>query len=123
MNCESLTDSNNDHGEEWVNVRVDLQYGFQGHSVLIKLNGDVYLSETLSESVPFSGPLAIFSTQLPRGLNRLNAYWRSNNNQASSSLQDNVDFQLGDAEQYFIGISVYSGSLYFIIQDSTFMYM
>ena len=110
-------------GDELVAVRIDLQYGFQSHHVLIKFNGDQYFNTTLSESVPFAGPLAIFSTQLPRGLNRLNAFWSSNDNQVLSSFQDSVDFQLDDAEQYFIGLSVYNDSLYFIVQDSTFVYM
>ena len=55
--------------DELVAVRVDLQYGFEGHQVVIKFNGDEYFRALLSEQVPLAGPAAMFSVHLPRGLN------------------------------------------------------
>ena len=109
--------------DELVMVQVDLQYGFEGHLVSIEFSGDEYFRAELSESVPLAGPLATFSSHLPSGLNRLYAFWRADGYQIGPFYEDSVDFQLDDAERYFLGIGVYADTLDVAVQDSAFLYM
>ena len=108
---------------ELVMVQVDLQYGVEGHFVYLKFNNIEYFRAELSESVPLSGPLAIFVTYLPRGSNNLYAFWRSNGYQIGPSNQDSVYINLGDAEKYFLGVGISNDTLNVQVQDSAFPYL
>lgn len=109
--------------DELVSVQVDLQYGFEGHLVSIEFNGHEYFSAELSESVPLAGPLATFSSHLPRGLNRFYTFWRADGYQIGPFYEDSVDFQLDDAERYFLGVGLYADTLDVVVQDSAFLYL
>lgn len=108
--------------EDLVTVEVHLQSGFEGHLVLMEFNGDEYFRAELSESVPFSGPLATFSTSLPRGQNHLHASWGV---QLGSQVwnEDSVDIQFDNAEKYYLGVRAYADTLNVLVQDSTFLYL
>jgi len=108
--------------EDLVTVEVHLQSGFEGHLVLMEFNGDEYFRAELSESVPFSGPLATFSTSLPRGQNHLHASWGV---QLGSQVwnEDSVDIQFDNAEKYYLGVRAYADTLNVLVQDNTFLYL
>ena len=107
--------------DDLVMVDIHLQSGFEGHLVLMEFNGDEYFRAELSESVPFAGPLATFSTHLPRGQNHLHASWGV---QLGSQVwkEDSVDIQFDNAEKYFLGVRAYADTLSVVVQDSTFLY-
>ncbi|MBC8401507.1 MAG: hypothetical protein H8E14_08465 [Candidatus Marinimicrobia bacterium] len=104
-----------------VMVEIHLQSGFEGYLVLMEFNGDEYFRSELSESVPFAGPLATFSTLLPRGQNHFYTFWGQAGNQVWN--EDSVDIQFDNAEKYFLGVNVYADTLNVVVQDSTFLYL
>ena len=120
MSCSE--DDLADLKDDLVMVDIHLQSGFEGHLVLMEFNGDEYFRAELSESVPFAGPLATFSTHLPRGQNHLHASWGV---QLGSQVwnEDSVDIQFDNAERYFLGVSAYADTLIVVVQDSTFLYL
>ncbi len=110
-----------DDSADLVMVDIHLQSGFEGHLVLMEFNGDEYFRAELSESVPFAGPLATFSTLLPRGQNHFYAFWGQAGNQVWN--EDSVDIQFDNAEKYFLGVNAYADTLIVVVQDSTFLYL
>ena len=104
-------------------VSVELQQGFAGHLVILEFNDEEYYRAELSESAPFAGPLASFSTYLPRGKNMLRAFWQSDGYQVGPYKEDSLIIEIGDAKKYFLGISAYEDSLYHVIQDIGFTYL
>ncbi len=120
MGCESndITGVNN----QFVDVKIDLQIGFDGHSVLLKFNGEDYYQANLSELVSLAGPIATFSTTLPRGNNNCYAFWRSLK-QTTDWEEDSVLVFLGEADKYFLGYQIVNDTLNIIVQDSAFLYL
>jgi len=104
---------------ELIHSRIDLQSGFDGHYVTIECNGEIIFNAILSESVPFSGPLATFTTYFPKGNNEMYIFWRLNN----TALRDSVDFILEDTEYCFIGIRLSNDTINFQIQNTEFLYL
>ena len=119
MSCSE--DDLADPKDDLVMVDIHLQSGFEGHLVLMEFNGDEYFRAELSESVPFAGPLATFSTPLPRGQNHFYAFWGQAGNQVW--YEDSVDIQFDNAEKYFLGVNAYADTLNVVVQDSIFLYL
>ena len=105
-----------------VKVQIDLQWGFEGQVVTVKFSGEEHFHTELSELVPLAGPLASFVTRLPRGENDLLVRWSPPNLQEESH-EDSADFELRDAEEYFIGLRASGDTLTIEIQDSPFLYL
>ena len=119
----SCTKNNSTEPEDQLlKVQVDLQNGFAGHLVILEFNGEEFYRADLSESDPFSGPLASFSTFLPRGQNKLYVFWQSDGYQVGPFNEDSLTFMIGEEKQYFLGLSVYADSLYYVIQDEAYGY-
>ena len=109
--------------EQLLKVHVDLQNGFDGHLVILEFNGEEFYRAELSESAPLSGPLASFSTFLPRGQNKLYAFWKSNGYQVGPFKEDSLTFMLGEENQYFLGISTNDDLIEYVLQDIAFLYL
>jgi hypothetical protein len=105
--------------EDLVITKIDLQTGFEGHHVIIEFNNEVHFNAILSEAVPFSGPLATFSTYLPRENNHLYIAWTLN----YPFLTDSIDIFLGSSDKYFIGIRLNGEEIEYEIQESEFLYL
>ena len=84
-----------------VEVRVDLVSGLQGNKVRVLFNEAIYFQADLTESVPFSGPVAVFTTSLPRGTNQCEVNWRDGGLPYNTYTQD---INLGDADIYYVYI-------------------
>jgi len=106
-----------------VATQAHLQYGFEGRSIAIEFNGTKCFDARLSDSVPLSGPLAIFETRLPRGTNKLKASWKLVSDPLASSHQDSTSFVLGNEDKYFLGIGLVNDSLRVTISNSGFLYI
>ncbi len=107
--------------EELVAVEVHLQSGLEGDFVVIEIDGDNYFYAYLSESVPIAGPLAKFSTFLPRGQNHFITVWGTMGDQDSN--MDSVDIQFDNAEKYYLGVNINADTLIVLVQDSPFLYL
>jgi hypothetical protein len=107
---------------EIVKVTVDLQQGFEGASIRVSANEEGIFRAELSTSVPLAGPQAYFVTYLPRGMSQLLVSWEFPY-QPLPSRKDSADVDIGDAEQYFIGLSAYGDMLNVLVQDSAFAYV
>jgi len=119
MGCES--DDITGVNDQFVDVKIDLQMGFEGHSVLLKFNGENYYQANLSELVPLAGPIATFSTTLPRGDNNCYAFWGLLE-QTTDWKVDSVLIFLGEADEYFLGYQIVNDTLKIVVQDSAFGY-
>jgi hypothetical protein len=108
--------------EDNVPVQVDLHTGFAGHMVLITLNGVRSFEAMLSEFVRLSGPMASFSTSVPRGETSIQVFWYDPVDGTLPSPSDTDEFTLEDAEQYYLYLNVYSDSLIMHLQDAPFLY-
>ena len=115
--AEKIADSTND----LVLVQVDLQNGFAGKLVYVKFNEMLYFQAMLYNGALLAGPEAMFLTHLQRGLNNLSINGRIINN--GESYRDDIDVNLGNAEKYYLGVSIYSDTLIVVVQDSPFGYM
>ena len=109
--------------DDLVLVQVDLQFGFSGKYIAAKFNDVLIFEEMLDESVSLAGPEASFSTHIPRGSNNL--YIRGSDIEplSQSSFSDNIDINLGNAEKYYLGVSLSSDTLIVVVQESIFLYM
>ena len=107
---------------ELVKTRVDLQQGFEGKWVQVQFNGEHCFQAGISTMVSLSGPLAHFTTYLTRGTNRLSVTCRPLDFQGET-FTDSSDVEIGDSEEYFIGIRVWNDTLHVQVQDSTFLYI
>lgn len=105
--------------DELIKSRIDLQSGFEGHYVIIECNSEIIFNAILSESVPLSGPLATFTTYLPKGNNEMYILWTLN----YPFLKDSIDFILEDTENCYIGIQLSNDTIYFQIQNNEFLYL
>jgi hypothetical protein len=109
--------------DQLLKVQVDLQNGFAGHLVILEFNGEEFYRADLSESAPFSGPLASFSTFLPRGQNKLYVFWQLDGYQVGPFKEDSLTFKLGEENQYFIGLSTNDDFIEYVLQDDAFLYL
>jgi hypothetical protein len=105
--------------DDLIQVRIDLQSGFDGKFVLIEGNGQIIFNARLSESVPFAGLLATFTTFFPKGNNEMFIYWGLNHPFQKNS----IEFILEDTRNCFIGLHLSDDKIYFQIQDSEFFYL
>ena len=105
--------------DELIKARIDLQSGFAGNYVIIKGNDEIIFNAQLSESVPLAGPLATFTTYLPKGNNKMFILWTLN----YPFLRDSIEFILEDTGNYFIGLQLLDDKIFFQIQDDEFHYL
>ena len=111
--------------EELVPVQVDLFLWksnsgdiFTGYHVLIKFNNIEYYKDVMSNSAPLAGPMASFTVNLSRGSNNLYFSYEYN----GQLYQKSIDFNLGDAEKYYIGIDAYNDRITIKVQENIFLY-
>ncbi len=118
--CSNVLDA--DGQDDLAAAEVHLQQGLEGHWVSVELNGDVRFQARLDSAVPFSGPLAIFRLDVPRGTHQLLIRWvpTDGDRQARISI---VDIQLDQAEFYYLGLTVSGNSIQVAVQESPFLYV
>ena len=122
INCDE--DNVTGNGFNLVRVNVDLQDGFDGNFVRVKFNDTVHFSADLKEMAPLAGPLARFTTYLPRGLNQCEIFWQENYGSAHQPYNiDSKEVNLDNAEIYYMGISVSNDSTFVIdLKEKPFGY-
>ncbi len=118
---ETIVNQVNENNNKLIKTQVDLQVGFAGKYVLIRLNNETVYRAILSDVVSFAGPEASFLTSLPKGTNNLFVFIQ-NPNLPSQSLVDSALVTIGDKERYYLGLQI-SDSLKCVVQDSSFLYM
>jgi len=111
--------SNLDPIDELALCQIDFQSGFEGHYVDLRINEKIYFIGRLSEEVPFSGPIARLTTYIPRGNNELAMRWLN----TVRFVYDSCEINIGDSEQYFIGINLIENVIDVQIQDTEFIYL
>ena len=109
--------------EERVEVQFDFQTGFEDNSVSVKIDDKHYFNAILNSVVSFAGPQASFTTQLFKGDYKLHIQRHHITAQFGDSKLDSTLMSIGTADKYWVGFSVYSDSLYIVIQDSSFFYL
>ena len=117
--CGNLLDT--DYQENLVATEIHLQQGFEGYWVSVELNGDVRFQGRLDSAVPFSGPLAIFPLDVPRGTHQLLIRWVPTDGDHQACISA-VDLRLDQAEFYYVGLITSEGSVQVTVQESPFMY-
>jgi len=117
--CKCTGNSNLEPVDELVLCQIDFQSGFEGHYVDLRINEKIYFIGWLSEEVLFSGPIARFTTYLPRGNNELAMRWMN----TVRFVYDSCEINIGDSEQYFIGISLNENVIDVQVQDTEFIYL
>ena len=105
--------------DELIKARIDLQFGFAGNNVIIEGKDEIIFHAQLSESVPLSGPLATFTTYLPKGNNKMFILWALN----YPFLRDSIEFILEDIDACFIAIQLMDDKIDFQIQNDEFLYL
>lgn len=107
-----------------VKVIVDFTYGVNGNFVRLKFNDNECFSADLNEKAPLAGPIATFTTYLPRGLNQCELFWQEET--GGVHLPYNIeckDVMIGDANLYYMGISVSDDSTLVIdLREKPFLY-
>lgn len=103
-----------------VSVRFDLQEGFEDHSVSISIDSILYFRAILSPAVPFAGAIATFNTFLTRDQHHLKVLWYKGGPPLNSG---SINFTVGQAAQYFIGLKIQFDTLVVDIQDHPFGYI
>ena len=109
--------------DEKVEVQFDLQTGFGDNAVSIKIDDEYYFHAMLTGIELLAGPQASFTTYLLQGEHNLNIQRNHIDNYFGNAKLDSTVIFIGTAEKYWIGLSVYSDSLYISIQDSRFFYI
>jgi hypothetical protein len=108
--------------ENIVPVDVDLQTGFEDKSIRVYFDQQVSFQAILSGLVPFSGPIAKFSTQLERSSHSLKVRWQSSNSGIAFKIDSTV-ITLGNVAKYYIGLEIINDSLKTKVQDIPFGYL
>jgi len=122
INCnkDNVTDSGSS-GSDLIEVKIDLQECLLDKLVIVRFNNNVYFKAFLSEHLSsMSGPLATFTTYLPRGTNKCKVFWGGIN---QSDHSDSTDVYFGRLVKYYIGIGMYSDSLIVKVQETPFIYL
>lgn len=106
---------------EIVKTQVDLQSGFAGKSVIIQFDNETVYQSNLSNLVSLAGPEAVFTTYLPRGVNKIIVF-AQNPQSLNEYFVDSTFINIGNKGHYYLGLQI-NESLKCIIQDSSFLYM
>ena len=125
ITCKKSIVETDDESGGFVDVQIDLQSGFEDNWIQIKINGIKTFEAILSPIVFLAGPMASYTTNIPRGMNRLGVSWvpMADAIIPSPPREKNCDFQIGIAERYYIGLSIANDSLSIIVQDEPFLYL
>ena len=108
--------------ETFVRVKVDLAEGFNNRRVSLYFNQELHFEADLGPSVPLAGPIASFTTSLPRDSNRVRVVWRLHT--PNSWYQtDSTIFFIGNADRYYLGLELRNDSLTARVQDSPFLHL
>ena len=102
-------------------VKIDLQTGFQNDDVYIRIDDKLYFYALFSGGERFSGPQASFITYLTKGQHEIEVRRLINYNIYNIEF-DSLFFEIESADKYWIGIGIWSDSLYISFQDSAFIY-
>jgi len=105
-----------------IKLHIDLQDGFAGKAVRIRLNGQERFQALLSEAEPFAGPQASFTTRVSLAQIRLAASWVCMDAAACAARSDSADLNLGGLDTYYIGLAVIDDSLEVRVLDRPFLY-
>ena len=106
-----------------VAAKLDLFDGFEGRHVNLYLNGQLSYSATLGTLVPLSGPIDQFETSLFHGVNTIVAECWQEESPGSSYTKRTTTVILGDADKYFLALSLRSDTLLVNVQDTPFIYI
>jgi len=108
--------------DELIQVRIDLQMGFENKCVDISVNGTQYYKSCLSGLVPFSGPQASFVTYLPRSSDTIVVSWREGGK--DPKYEETLEVEFGDLSEYFIGLRMTEeNAIVIVIQERHFGYV
>ena len=120
-NCtkDNITGSEENTNCEKVPIQVEFIYGFENHQIMLYFNDQLYFSAMLSESVLLSGPIAHFTTELPRAENSVFIFCR-NITQPSETYQDSTSIHLLSAEKYYFQIELIDGLFSYTLQDKRY---
>jgi hypothetical protein len=116
---ENSTSPNIDKKTE---VQFDLQTGF-ADEVHIKVDDKFYF-HAISTNIEYTaGPQASFVTYLSKDKHKVFIYRKKIEGPFGDVQSDSTVISIGTSEKYWVGLSIYSDSLYFLIQDSSFFYI
>lgn len=123
VNCtkDKITHSEENTNCKNVPIQVDFIYGVENHHVILYFNDQIYFSALLSETVMLSGPIARFTTELPRTENTIFVFCR-NIAQPSKTYQDSISIHLENARMYYFGVELIDGLFHYTLQDKPFGY-
>ena len=121
INCtkDKIVNSEENADCKKVPIQIDFMYGFENHHVMLYFNDQMYFSALLSESVLLSGPIAHFTTQLPRNENTVFIFCR-NLTQPSKTYQDSTSISLESAEKYYFELELIDGLFSYTLHDKRY---
>ena len=105
---------------ETVPVQVEFINGFANHQIMLHFNDQLYYSALLSESVLLSGPIAHFTTELPRTENSVFIFCRNLTPPLFNTYQDSTSIHLESAEKYYFELVLIDGLFSFTLQDKRY---
>ena len=104
-----------------VEATIDLQVGFGGTTVAVRINSEERFSAVLSDMVPLSGPQARFTTGLRRSANQLEVQWHSVG--APGMQIESRIVTPGDRKQLHLGLGIIADTLSVTVQENPFGYL